>query len=48
MRNGCARPELGKTPLQKALWPKPADWVCHRRRLPPENPSGHRKAYRRV
>ena len=38
-------PKLEKT-LQKALRPKPFDWVYDCQCLPLENPAGHRKAYR--
>ena len=34
--------------LQKALRPKPCDWVYDWQTLPPEYPAGHRKAYRRI
>ena len=34
--------------LQKTLRPEPCDWVCDWQTLPPENPAGHCKAYRRV
>ena len=34
--------------LQKTLRPEPCDWVCDRQTLPPENPAGHCKAYRRI
>ncbi len=36
------------TALQKALRTEPSNWVRDRETLPPENPAGHRKAYRRV
>jgi hypothetical protein len=34
--------------LQKALRPKPCDWIYDWQTLPPEYPAGHRKAYRRI
>ena len=37
-----------ETDLQKALRTEPFDWVCDWQTLPPEDPAGHRKAYRRI
>jgi hypothetical protein len=45
-RNGCARPSL--TNLQKPLRSETSHWVDYWHCLPPENPAGHRKAYRRI
>lgn len=41
-------PKPGKSALQKALRPKPYDWVHGWHCLPPENPAGHRKANCRI
>jgi hypothetical protein len=41
-RNGARAQALKKLDLQKALRPKPGNWV--RYWLPPENPASHRKA----
>jgi hypothetical protein len=48
-RNGAQRERTPKlVRLQKALRPKPCDWVYDWQTLPPEYPAGHRKAYRRI
>jgi hypothetical protein len=46
-RNEAHAPKL-QLPLQQARHTKTGNRIYHRRRLPPENPTGHREAQRRI